>query len=238
MNQTPEYIESADSQETRSNDFVNIFPGGVFGELMLLSVWSSYQRKVVVFQEKDQARAIYLVGDGEVKLSINSSDGRRLIPRIARKGEILGLASVLTGGACEMTGETVHHAKLGMIGRTQFCEFLARHPGAYRILNDFLIRDFAAVCEQLRIVVLSPSTTKKLARLFLQWSEYGLAEGQGVKIRFSMTHEEIGEFIGASRETVTRILSKFKNQQLVVFQGATLTIPSKTALAKYAEAYE
>ena len=58
----------------------------------------------------------------------------------------------------------------------------------------------------------------------------------GSKVRFSMTHEEIGQFIGASRETVTRTLSTFKTRRLVAFQGSMLTIPSRTALASYAGA--
>jgi CRP/FNR family transcriptional regulator len=49
-----------------------------------------------------------------------------------------------------------------------------------------------------------------------------------------MTHEEIGEFIGASRETVTRTLSIFKNRRLVAQHGCTLTIPSRVALESYA----
>ena len=50
-----------------------------------------------------------------------------------------------------------------------------------------------------------------------------------------MTHEEIGEFIGASRETVTRTLSVFKSRQAGgVSAVRSLTIPSKVALASYA----
>jgi len=51
-----------------------------------------------------------------------------------------------------------------------------------------------------------------------------------------MTHEEIGEFIGASRETVTRTLSTFRHRQLVAFNGSMMTIPSRMALATYAGA--
>ena len=55
-----------------------------------------------------------------------------------------------------------------------------------------------------------------------------------MRFRFSLTHEEIGEFIGASRETVTRTLSTFKSRRLVAFHGSILEIPSKTALQNVA----
>ena len=69
----------------------------------------------------------------------------------------------------------------------------------------------------------------------LVWSdEPGQKHEQASHCRMSMTHEEIGEFIGTSRETVTRTLSIFKNRHLVAQHGSTLTIPSRTALKTYA----
>jgi CRP/FNR family transcriptional regulator, cyclic AMP receptor protein len=89
-------------------------------------------------------------------------------------------------------------------------------------------------CEQLRTVALSGSAPEKLARLLLDWSEKGQKTENGTRVRFSLTHEEIGEFIGASRETVTRTLSSFKSRRLVAFHGSILTIPSKGALQSLA----
>jgi CRP/FNR family transcriptional regulator, cyclic AMP receptor protein len=90
-------------------------------------------------------------------------------------------------------------------------------------------------CEQLRMVGLSTSVPERLARLLLVWSdEPGQKPERPARCRLSLTHEEIGEFIGASRETVTRTLSIFKNRHLVAQHGCTLTIPSRVALESYA----
>jgi CRP/FNR family transcriptional regulator, cyclic AMP receptor protein len=217
-------------------------PGEMFGkfgpmalkDLSNLSAPTSYPANYVLFSEKEEARGVYIVLEGEVKLSINSSDGRRLSLRIARKGELLGLSSALSGQAYEMTAETVYPAKLLPIGRREFLGFVMRHPEAYQIFSEELTREFTMACEQLRTVGLASSAPEKLARLLLDWSENGQSIDKGAKFRFSMTHEEIGEFIGASRETVTRTLSTFKSRRLVSFHGSTLTIPNKAALANYA----
>jgi CRP/FNR family transcriptional regulator len=95
-------------------------------------------------------------------------------------------------------------------------------------------RQFTMACEQLRTVCLSTSAPEKLARLLLDWSENGQTTEFGTRFRFCLTHGEIGEFIGTSRETVTRTLSIFKSRSLIRFQGSTLTIPSRTALESYA----
>jgi len=215
-------------------EFFKKFSSVALKDLASLSAPSTYPANFVLFSEKDDARGVYIVLEGEVKLSINSNDGRRLSLRIARKGEILGLTSALSGQPYEMTAETVFPAKLIPIGRREFLGFVMRHPEAYQVFSEELTREFTMACEQLRTVGLSSGAPEKLARLLLDWSESGQTVEQGVKFRFSMTHEEIGEFIGASRETVTRTLSTFKSRRLVSFHGSTLTIPSKAALASYA----
>jgi CRP/FNR family transcriptional regulator len=220
----------------------NQYPGELFKkfspaalkDLSSIAASSTYDAGFALYSERDESHGIYIVLEGEVKLSINSSEGRRLSLRIARKGDILGLASALSGSPYETTAETVYPSRLVPIGRREFLGFMMRHPEAYQVLSEELTREFTMACEQLRTVGLSSSAPEKLARLLLDWSENGQTFESGTKFRFSMTHEEIGEFIGASRETVTRTLSTFKHQRLVAFNGSILTIPSKAALASYA----
>lgn len=45
-----------------------------------------------------------------------------------------------------------------------------------------------------------------------------------------LTHEQIAECVGSTRETVTRMLSDFKNKHLIILRGATITIPNRAAL--------
>jgi len=203
-------------------------------DLMSIEHPTSYPANMMLFSEKDPAQGVFVVLEGDVKLSINSSDGRRLILRIAKKGEILGLDSALSGQASEMTAETLYPCKIAKIARRDFLGFMARHPEAYKIVTEELGRQIGMACAQLRTVALSSSAPEKLARLLLDLSQSGQSTEVGARFRFSLTHEEIGEFIGTSRETVTRTLSAFKTRHLVDFKGSTLTIPNKTALASYA----
>jgi len=73
-----------------------------------------------------------------VKLSMNSSDGRRLILRIAKKGEILGLASALSGKPCEMTRKTLYPTKIAPIVSRDFSELPFAPSRAYQIVTEEL----------------------------------------------------------------------------------------------------
>lgn len=227
-------VSGCASQVRLEGEFFNKLSPVAMKDLASMAFAHSYSAGMILFSEKDPAPGIFIVLEGEVKLSMNSSDGRRLILRIARKGEILGLASALSGKASEMTAETLYPAKIAPIIRKDFVNFLSRHTEVYQTVTEELSRDYTMACEQLRTVGLSNSAPEKLARLLLEWSETGKTTDGAVHFRFPLTHGEIGEFIGASRETVTRTLSVFKSRHLVAFHGSTLTIPSKAALESFA----
>jgi CRP/FNR family transcriptional regulator len=225
------------TQARLAGEFFNKLTPAALQDLNSMLFPSSHGANVVLFSEKDPTQGVFVVIEGEVKVSINSSEGRRLSLSIARKGEILGLASAISGNPYDVTAETLYPAKVAHVGRRDFLAFLARHPEAYQVVIEELSRNVTKACEQLRTVGLSATAPEKLARLLLDWSEGGqTTDCGGARFRFSMTHEEIGEFIGASRETVTRTLSNFKTRRLVAFQGSMLTIPNRSALAHYAHA--
>jgi CRP/FNR family transcriptional regulator len=234
MQITTDAVRSNTTPVESGSEFFSKLSAEALKDLLSLEHPTSYPASMILFSEKETTQGAFVVLQGEVKLSINSSDGRRLILRIAKKGDILGLDSVISGEPSEMTAETLYPCRIAVISRHNFLGFMVRHPQAYRIVTEELGRQIGMACAQLRSVALSSSAPEKLARLLLDFSRDGQTTATGVRIRFSLTHEEIGEFIGASRETVTRTLSIFKTRRLVDFRGSTLTIPNKTALASYA----
>jgi CRP/FNR family cyclic AMP-dependent transcriptional regulator len=235
MQATHEIANQANVPSYRKGEFFKALPAEALADLERLLAPSNYPAGIALFSETEPASGIYVVLEGEVKLSINSPDGRRLSFRIAKAGEVLGLSAALSGGAYEMTADTLYPAKIAHISQQVFLQFLSRHPAVYQSVAREMVRTYNTACEQLRMVGLSTSVPERLARLLLVWSdEPGQKPERPARCRLSLTHEQIGEFIGASRETVTRTLSIFKNQHLVAQHGCTLTIPSRVALESYA----
>jgi CRP/FNR family cyclic AMP-dependent transcriptional regulator len=199
-----------------------------------IKITSGYPKHSTLFRENEEARGIYVLCEGQAKISMSSSEGKTLILRIAHPGEVLGLTEVLAGNPYGITVETLHTSRVSFVRREDFLRFLAQHPEAYSNIARELSSHYHQACEQLRTVGLSSSISERLARLFLDWSATAPESVNGKKIKVPLTHEEIGEFIGTTRESVTRTLSDLKNRHLIVLQGATLTIPNPMALASYA----
>ncbi len=191
---------------------------------------STYPDAAMLFLENEPARGVFLLCSGQVKLSVSSSGGKTLILRIANPGDILGLTAAMSDSTYEATAETLHPCQVAFIRRDDFSRFIGRHPEAYQAVIRQLGSQYTVACEQLRTMGLASSAHEKLARLLLQWSSEGKDTAEGRQIKVSLTHEQIAECVGSTRETVTRTLSEFKHKHLVMLKGATMIIPSRAAL--------
>ena len=81
---------------------------------------------------------------------------------------------------------------------------------------------------------MAPSSAGKLAKLLLSWTPGNLNGDREVRVRSVLTHEEMAQMIGASRETVTRVLSDFKRKQIIKLEGSTLVIRNRPELEELA----
>ena len=93
-----------------------------------------------------------------------------------------------------------------------------------------LSRDYQSAYRDIHDLVLTRSSAGKLARLLLSQSPAQDADAEESRIHSAMTHEEMAQRIGASRETVTRLLSGLKKKQLIRLDGPTLVIRNRSAL--------
>jgi CRP/FNR family cyclic AMP-dependent transcriptional regulator len=227
---------SCGRQAKRTGQFFSKLTTSSLEDFSAMEYPSSYAANVVLFTEREPVKALFVILEGEVRLSINSKSGRRLSLRIARKGDVIGLSSTLSGTPYDMTAETLYPSKIARIEPREFLNFLARHPDASLSVTEELGRQITIACSQLHTLGLSCSVPEKLARLLLEWTDRSQAAGSEGRLRFSLTHEEIGNFIGASRETVTRTLGNFKIRNLVAFHGSMMTITNRAALEDYARA--
>jgi CRP/FNR family transcriptional regulator, cyclic AMP receptor protein len=203
-------------------------PDAALRALDALKLTNVYPRGALLFVEGQPARGVYVLCSGRVKLSATSRDAHVIITRIVRAGEILGLRAALSGDAYEVTAETLEPAQVSFVRRADFLRLLASHAETSIRVAEQLGRNYSAALEQVRMLGLSHSAAAKLARFLL---EAGRGEGDCPdRLKLALTHEEIGQLIGASRETVTRLFSEFKHGDLIRVRGTTLLLNDRPAL--------
>jgi CRP/FNR family cyclic AMP-dependent transcriptional regulator len=196
-----------------------------------ISFTNIYPTGAVLFSEGEAARAVYMICKGAVKLSIGSGDGKTLITHIAHAGEALGLSSALVGHEYKSTAETLEPSQVKVLRRDEFMRVANNELEVSRRVALQLGRDCDAGNDHVRAIGLSHSAAEKLAHLILTWAEEnGRPSEEGMRVQVLMTHHDISQLIGTSRETVTRLLKEFREREIVSVKGSTLTIHNRAAL--------
>jgi len=191
---------------------------------------SSYPKGATLFVEGQVPRGVFILCSGRVKLSTTSADGKTLIVRIADQGEVLGLPATVTEKPYELTAEVIEPTQANFIARQDFLKFLRENGEVGLRVAQQLGETYHSAIAEMRTIGLSHSVGEKLARFLLDLSA-GHDDGKGgLKVTLTLTHEEIAQMIGASRETVTRLFGEFKRKQLLQVKGSTLIIKNKAGL--------
>jgi CRP/FNR family transcriptional regulator, cyclic AMP receptor protein len=227
-------IENCLRCKLRTQEFFCQMDGAALKDFDSIKSLSMYPADYVLFVEKESARGVFVLCQGRVKLSICSSQGRTFLLRIANPGELLGLTAAVGGFPYEFTAETLGPSQIAFVRREDFLRFVKQHPNNCQNLLAQIESSCQGVREQLRIVGLS-SIPKRIARVLLDWSDQpGCRQKLDRWIPLPLTHEEIGEFVGSTRETVTRTLGDFEQRRLISAKRTSVVIRNRRALERIA----
>ncbi len=187
------------------------------------------QRHVVYLPGDPGDRVFFLVG-GRVKCSKVSRDGKELILAYRRPGDMFGELCVLDGNPREEMVEAVKSAIVVEVPRETFAGLLLEDAG--------LAFEFARIVGQRRRAVehriehlIFRDVSAKLAALLLDLAdEFGAPDGDGVRLDVRITHQEMANLVGSTRETVSMMLAQFRKRGIVETDGRTLRIRDPQAL--------
>ena len=119
-------------------------------ELEGLMMAREYPERSVLFAEGRPATGVFIVRSGRVKLTLASSNGRRMVVEMAGPGEVLGLSATISGQPSEVTAETLTACRVSFINRHEFMQFLEQHPGACIQISLLLSDELGAAYERVR----------------------------------------------------------------------------------------
>lgn len=191
---------------------------------------SSYPGGAVLFMEGEAALGVHILCQGRVKLLTTNSEGKTFILMIAQPGQVFGLNSIVTGRPHELTVETIQRSQIAYVSREDFLRLIKESGEACLRVAQQLGQECHSAYEVIRSLGLANSVSEKLAKFLVGWSAEGRERDGAVRVKLALTHEELAQLIGCSRESVTRTLSDFKRQRLVELNGSTLLVWNKAGL--------
>lgn len=209
-------------------------PNDALSKLQNIKATSVYPKGAMLCLEGQPARGVFVLCTGRAKLTTTSAEGKSIILRIAEPGEVLGLTAVVSGSPYEATIETLEPSQANFISQADFVHFVKEHPDVGMKVAKQLTHNCKCAYGEIRAIGLSNSVPEKIAKLVLKWAEnpleFARKNPREIPIRVTLTQEEIAQFVGTSRETVSRVLGDFRRKGWLRIKGATWTILNKPAL--------
>ena len=209
--------------------FADIDPG----ELALMAIQVSLQevrRRRVIFLTGDPGTSVYFVNGGRVKISRVTRDGKELTLAYRGPGEIFGELCLVDGGPREEMAEAMENALVTEVPRDEFAALMDSHAtvgaGLARILCQRR-RELESKVEDL----VFKDVNAKLAELLLDLGEnYGVDDDRGTLLAVKITHQEMANLIGSTRETVSLTLSQFKRSKYIATEGRKIILTDREGL--------
>jgi len=191
-----------------------------------------YPKSAMLFIEGQQPRGVFVLCAGKAKLSTSSTQGKTIITKISEAGDVLGLNATISNRPYEVTAEMMEPGQANFIARDALLQFLREYGEVALRVAEQLSRNYYTAYEEIRTLGLTSSPSEKFAKLLLSWSPNAENATEPAHLKLTLTHEEIAEMIGTTRETVSRLFSDFKKKRLLQLKGSTLIIRNKPALEK------
>ncbi|MFQ6548776.1 Crp/Fnr family transcriptional regulator [Aestuariibius sp. 2305UL40-4] len=183
----------------------------------------------ILFEQGQAGDALYVVEMGTVEVSVVSREGRKLALDVFRKGDVFGEIALFDGGRRTATVTAMEPCTLRSVRRADLFAQVARQPDLASDLILLAGQRLRSVSRQLHEQVFLPMPAR-LARKLLHLTRHGALDG-----KLALSQAELADFIGASREAVSKTLGRWREEGIVTVGRSTITVEDRLALEAHAE---
>ena len=230
--QDPLPADGADTASTLvapSNFLAQLDTDAVAG-LFAIATVQHYGKNDFVFRSGAPGSNVYFLRSGKVKIHQLSPLGREVILWFCFAGEIFGLAEVAGGGGRVVNAQACEESDVLAVSQEKFRDFLERHPRA-AMLSMQVLSSRLRVLGEMFVNLVADDAGTRIAKLILRLSaRYGTRVGKEVFLNIPLTHQEIADMVGTSRQTVTTVLSSLKRQGVLSIDNRRIHIESEELL--------
>jgi CRP/FNR family cyclic AMP-dependent transcriptional regulator len=202
-----------------------------FNQLRHIFTVKAYHKNQIIFLEEETGNYMYLVLSGKVKVAKSGAAGKETILAIHRTGDFFGEMSLLDGKTAPATVSAMEDAKIISVSGADFHKYLMHN-------EKVMLQIINVLCSRLRQVwqtqSLSSSTADARIRMGIHQlaMRHGIRDAHGIIIDLKITHQELAEMVGTSRETVTRVLARLREQGIIEIDQRRMTLMDDEALLR------
>lgn len=197
----------------------------------------SYKRGEVLCREGEVSDTLYILNEGKVKLSKVTKDGKEQIIHILGSGDFFGELNLFSDNELyNFDAHAISELKICTLTKEDMHTIILNNPEiSLKILKEVTRR--LAETENLAQNLATNDAEVRIAYMILEFGEkYGVYSNEGLKIKLPINREEMANYCGITRETISRKLTKFEELEIIKLEGTrVIVIKDEKALREYGQ---
>jgi len=185
------------------------------------------KKKAILFEEGDYPRYVYFVNSGKIKLFKTNEDGKEYIITILTAGDFLGYIDLIKDSNYSESAAALEESEVSMIPRKDFMALLNANRDVSSKLIQMLADNISEKEEQLLQLAYNSVRKRVADALLLLYDRY---KEEGKETTISILRDDLAHIVGTAKESVIRMLSDFKDEDLISIEKGVITILDKDRL--------
>jgi CRP/FNR family cyclic AMP-dependent transcriptional regulator len=184
----------------------------------------SFRQTEIIFHRDDPGQMLYVIKQGKVRIYITSPDGQEVTLAVFGPGDYFGELAILDGHPRSASAMALDPVETLALQRTDFIAAINRHPRiAIQVMNalSMRLRHTDAMIEDLLFLDVHGRVAKKLLDLA---DLHGVRTPEGVRIEMKLTQTDLAALVGASRESVNKVIGYFVDKRFITSEKRKITI--------------
>jgi CRP/FNR family transcriptional regulator, cyclic AMP receptor protein len=191
----------------------------------------TYTKHSAVFNAGADANSVYILLDGRIKIYALSSLGKAVILWFCFPGEIFGLAEITRAARRAVTAEACADSTILVIPQQMFVALIESQPGTAMLIMDLLSCRLRGLTDMIVNLTNDDVTTRVIKLLLRLRARYGKPQGGDTcLIDIHLTHQEIADMIGTTRQSANTVINELKRQGLLTMNRQGIHIQNEKLL--------
>ena len=184
-------------------------------KIAAISIERNYKKNMLIFMEEDPGEAFYYIKSGKVKIFRTYEDGREHIIHIFGEGEVFGEATLFNNMNYPASALVYEDAIIGIIKNGDLENLVKENSELSLKLIKLFAKKLILAQEKIKDLTFNDVFSRTASQLLKLAKEYGIKTEKGTTIKIQLSRQELAEMVGTTRETVSRVISKFKKEKSI-----------------------
>ncbi|SHK24592.1 CRP/FNR family transcriptional regulator, anaerobic regulatory protein [Clostridium cavendishii DSM 21758] len=193
-------------------------------KIIKLITKKSFQKGDIIFSEGEIFDKLFIINGGSIKVYSYTKEGKEQILYLLKEGEFLGDMNLLKKDIFKFNATALEDTNMCIIHKNDFDTLIKTNPEISIKVLEYA-HDRISTLENLVQTLTTKDVEVRIASLLLNLSKtFGVKTANGIEINLPLTREEMASFIGITRETISRKLSHFQNENIIEIYDNKLII--------------